>query len=74
MVLIVELFRDRLWAYPFTIITLAVFVCYQVYRFALTHSLVMILLTLFDLLVVVLTSLEYRKQKSLYQSESAKSA
>ena len=70
LVLVVELFRNKLWAYPFMIVMLAAFVCYQVYRFALTHSLTMILLTLFDLLVILLTWLEYRRQRSLRQSAS----
>lgn len=70
LLLVVELFRNKLWAYPFMIMMLAVFVFYQVYRFALTHSLIMILLTLVDLLVILLTWLEYRKQRSLRQSES----
>jgi uncharacterized membrane protein len=68
LMLVVELYRNKMWAYPFMIIALAAFVCYQVYRFALTHSLMMILLTLFDLVVMLLTFLEYRKQKSLLLS------
>jgi uncharacterized membrane protein len=63
LVLIVELLRNKLWAYPLMIVTLAIFVCYQIYRFALTHSVAMILLTLFDLVVMVLTWLEYREQR-----------
>ncbi len=70
LVLVVELFRNKLWAYPFMIVMLAAFVCYQVYRFALTHSLMMLFLTLFDLLVILVTWLEYRKQKTLHQSQS----
>jgi len=70
LVLVVALFRNKLWAYPSMIIMLAAFVCYQLYRFALTHSLVMILLTLFDLVVILLTWLEYGKQRSRPQTES----
>jgi uncharacterized membrane protein len=44
----IGLLRNKLWAYPLMIVTLAVFVCYQIYRFALSHSVLMILLTLFD--------------------------
>jgi uncharacterized membrane protein len=74
LVLVVELFRNKLWAYPFMIVVLALFVCYQVYRFALAHSLMMILLTFFDLLVILLTWLEYRKARSVRQSESSKAS
>ena len=63
LVLIVELLRNKLWAYPFMIVTLGGFVCYQMYRFALSHSVAMILLTVFDLVVIVLTWLEYREQR-----------
>jgi uncharacterized membrane protein len=64
IVLVAALFRSKLWAYPAMIVTLAVFVFYQGYRFILTHSLVMIFLTVFDIAVIVLTWLEYRKLKS----------
>src|SRR4029077_5204671 len=42
IVLVVALFRNKLWAYPAMIVTLSAFVFYQAYRFVLTHSLVMI--------------------------------
>jgi uncharacterized membrane protein len=64
LVLVVALFKNKLWAYPSMIATLTAFVCYQTYRFALTHSLAMILLTIFDLVIIVLTWLEYVEQKS----------
>ena len=64
IVLVVALFRNKLWAYPTMIVALSAFVFYQGYRFILTHSLFMIFLTLFDLVVIVLTWLEYGKQKS----------
>jgi uncharacterized membrane protein len=56
------------------IIMLAAFIFYQLYRFALTHSLVMILLTLFDLVVIVLTWLEYGKQRALRQFDSPRTS
>ena len=64
IVLVVALFRNKLWAYPTMIVTLSAFILYQGYRFVLTHSIVMIFLTLFDIAVIVLTWLEYRKQRS----------
>jgi len=74
LVLVVALFWNKLWAYPLMIIMLAAFIFYQLYRFALTHSLVMVLLTLFDLVVIVLTWLEYRKQRALRQFESPRTS
>ncbi len=64
IVLIVALFRNKMWAYPTMIVTLSAFVFYQSYRFVLTHSLFMIFLTLFDIVVIAMTWLEYGKQKS----------
>ncbi|MFY9584809.1 MAG: DUF2127 domain-containing protein [Candidatus Acidiferrales bacterium] len=74
LVLVVALFWNKLWAYPLMIIMLAAFIFYQLYRFALTHSLVMILLTLFDLVVIVLTWLEYGKQRALRQFDSPRTS
>jgi uncharacterized membrane protein len=65
LVLVIELLRNRLWAYPLMIVMLSLFIGYQSYRFFLTHSIVMALLTVFDLSVIVLTWLEYRQQLKL---------
>jgi uncharacterized membrane protein len=59
--LIVQIFRDRLWAYQALIVVIGLFVVYQVYRMAVKFSVSMLLLTLFDLLVIYLTQNEYRK-------------
>ena len=69
VILVVELLRNRLWAYPLMIVVIGVFVSYQCYRFALTHSLAMAALTVFDLGVVALTALEYREQLRLRRQE-----
>jgi uncharacterized membrane protein len=60
--LVLALLWNKLWAYPLMIVMLSAFIGYQMYRFALTHSVVMILLTVFDLVVIVLTWIEYRHQ------------
>ncbi|HVA93686.1 MAG TPA: DUF2127 domain-containing protein [Candidatus Dormibacteraeota bacterium] len=64
ILLIAALFKNKLWAYPALIVTLSAFVFYQGYRFVLTHSLMMIFLTLFDIAIIALTWLEYKKQKA----------
>jgi uncharacterized membrane protein len=61
---VIALFRNKMWAYPLLIIMLSVFIAYQMYRFALTHSAAMVVLTVFDLVVIALTWIEYRKQTS----------
>lgn len=65
LVLVAALLMNRLWAYPLMILMLSVFIGYQSYRFALTHSSLMIALSVFDLIVLLLTWLEYREQKLL---------
>ena len=47
------------WAYPVSMVVLLGFVAYQIYRFALTYSPVMVLLSAFDLVIVALIWREY---------------
>lgn len=64
LVLVVALLRDKLWAYPWMIGVLAVFIAYQLYRIALQPSAGLIVLTVFDALIVALTWREMREQHS----------
>jgi len=57
---VVALLRNKLWGYPLSIIVFGGFIAYQMYRYTLTHSLGLIALTIFDLIVIVLIWLEYR--------------
>jgi len=57
--LVVGLLREKLWAYPASLIVLALFVLYQLYRFSYTHGLGLIVLTLFDIVVMGLIWHEY---------------
>ena len=58
--LIIGLLRERLWYYPAAIIAFGAFVVYQVFRFHVTHSLWLLVLTVVDIVVIVLTWHEYR--------------
>jgi uncharacterized membrane protein len=62
VVLVGALLRNQLWAYPWLIITLVVFMGYQLYRIALEPTAWLIGLTIFDAFVVWLTWREWRKQ------------
>jgi len=57
--LVVGLLKNRLWAYPASLVVLSLFIVYQIYRFSYTHSLGLIALTVFDLIVVGLIWHEY---------------
>lgn len=61
VILVISLLRNKLWAYPATIIFLVIFIFYQIYRFSHTHSLWLALFTLFDMMVVWLVWKEYKK-------------
>lgn len=64
LVLVVEVLRDRLWAYIALIAVLTLFVVYQVYRMAFVRfGLGLLALTLFDLLIIYLTRKEYYRHR-----------
>jgi uncharacterized membrane protein len=64
VVLVALVLRDKLWAYPLMMGLLLVFIIYQVYRLTYGISVGLIILTLFDLLVVLLTWREYRIKRT----------
>jgi uncharacterized membrane protein len=61
--LVIALLLDKLWAYPWMIGFLSLFIGYQLYRIALHPSAGLIALTIFDALVLALTAREYRRQR-----------
>jgi uncharacterized membrane protein len=58
--LLVGLLRHRLWAYPASIVVITLFIFYQMYSFALTQSLGLIALTIFDCMLIFLIWHEHR--------------
>lgn len=60
VVLVIGLLREKLVAYPASLVAMAGFIAYQLYRYSYTHSLGLILLTVFDLVVMVLIWHEWR--------------
>ncbi len=71
VVLVMALLRNKLWAYPWMIAVLLAFVGYQVGRIALTPTVGMVALTAFDLVIVTLTAVEYRRQRRAHRLGSA---
>jgi uncharacterized membrane protein len=63
-ILILLLWRRKLWVYPLTIVSLILFIAYQIYRYTLTQSVFLIILTAFDAVMIILTFLEYKRIKS----------
>ena len=60
VVLVWSVLRDRFWAYPWMIAFIAVFICYQAHELVVAFSWGLLLLTAFDVFIVVLTWGEYR--------------
>jgi uncharacterized membrane protein len=60
VLLVVGLLRNKLWAYPASLVVLGLFIAYQVYRYSYTHGFGLIVLTVFDIFVMWLIWHEYR--------------
>jgi uncharacterized membrane protein len=57
--LVVGLLKEKLWAYPASLVVMSLFVLYQLYRFSYTHGFGLIVLTVFDVIVMILIWHEY---------------
>src|SRR5262249_47614044 len=66
--LIVGLLRAKLSYYPVAIAIFTLFIVYQLYRFNLTHSLWLIVITVVDVLVIGLAWHEYRYLRHFHGS------
>jgi uncharacterized membrane protein len=62
VVLVAALLKNRLWAYPWMIGFLGIFIVYQIYRLSYKPSVGLTALTIFDAVIAWLTYREYRKQ------------
>lgn len=66
--LVVALLKNKLWAYPSSLVVLGLFVVYQLYQIATTFSMLLVALTVFDLIVMWFIWREYevvRTQKTI---------
>ena len=64
LLLAVGLLRAKLWTFPVATGCFVLFVAYQAYRWSLAHSPGLLVLTALDLLVIVLTVLEWRRLRA----------
>lgn len=71
VVLVVALLLNKLWAYPWMIVVLLLFIAYQLYRIVLDPTAGLIGLTVFDVVIVVLTWREYREQRRRHRNAAA---
>lgn len=64
VVLVWAVLRNKMWAYPWMIAFLLVFVAYQMYQISLAFSIWLVALTAFDLFIAWLTWHEYRLHRA----------
>lgn len=57
------LFKEKLWAFPTTIVIEILLVLYTTYRFINDHSLLLIPFIIFDIIVTILVWHEYQRRK-----------
>ena len=69
VVLVAALLRNKLWAYPWLIAVLLLFIVYQAYQIALTPAAGLIALTVFDIAIVTLTVREYQRQRTTRRTQ-----
>lgn len=72
--LVIALWRDKLWAYPLTMVVFSAFMGYQLHRFTRTHSWALIWLTVFDAVIIYLTWKEYQQLQIKQREKAAKAA
>ncbi len=60
LALVAGLLRNKLWAYPASIVVMLGFIAYQLYRYSYTHSPGLIALTVLDVVVIALVWHEWR--------------
>ncbi len=65
--LVIALLKNKLWAYPWSLFVLSCFVTYQLYEMTKTHSLAVITITVFDVIVMYLIGREYTIVKKRVQ-------
>jgi uncharacterized membrane protein len=73
LVLVWALYRRKLWAYPAAIAVFAAFGVYQMYRYFVSPSFSMIALTVLDVIIIVLTWIEYGRLRRESAGEAAPS-
>ncbi|MCX6751905.1 MAG: DUF2127 domain-containing protein [Candidatus Nomurabacteria bacterium] len=62
-ILVYNLLKKKLWAYPASIAVFGIFMIYQIIRYMFTHSIWLIVFTIFDAVVIWLVWHEYKIQK-----------
>jgi uncharacterized membrane protein len=57
--LVIALWKNQLWAYPASLVVMGLFIVYQIYEIIVGHSMLIVIITILDLIVVYLIWIEY---------------
>ena len=60
---IINVLRDKYWAYPLLIIVLFGFCIFQIISIVSSHSIAVTLLTIFDIFIIILTWIEWQRKR-----------
>lgn len=71
IVMAVALIKEKLWAFPPSIVILFAFIVYQAYQIGSSHSIGLTLLTLLDIVILGLVVWDYRRLHRRHRSRSA---
>ena len=72
LIAVIGILKNILWAYPFSLITLGALMLYQAYSiFFVKASIGMIGLTIFDIFILWMITVEYKKVKSKLEQKSS---
>ena len=74
LVTLALLWKKILWSYPLSILLLVGFILYQIFEFFNHGSISMLVLCAVDVLMIILTLLEYRKLKAHISKEGSYSS
>ncbi|MCT1226074.1 DUF2127 domain-containing protein [Lactococcus lactis] len=74
LVTLALLWKKILWSYPLSILLLVGFILYQIFEFFNHGSISMLVLCAVDVLMIILTLLEYRKLKTHISKEDSYSS
>jgi uncharacterized membrane protein len=61
--LAVALLKNKIWAYPWAMASFGFFIIYQLYKYLHTHSAMLLVLILFDVFLVFIILIEYKRKK-----------
>lgn len=63
VMMVVLLWKNKIWAYPLMITFLTSFATYQIYRYTHTHAIALVFLSVFDIITALLTWNAYQQAK-----------